>query len=710
MELHPQPFEVLLLRALEELERKDAIFDLPRKKFWQGNPELDLSCTFRGEVAATPAGPAAGPQSQLIQNIVLSYLAGGRVIELKTVQFDDRLEIPRPCIDARHVGYNVEWSQELRVEDALEEYVAAWMFLRILRETGALTGPAASERVLFDMSVGYDLAGIKTAKVTNFVRSMLDASEVIDRLRGRLRGPLARFRDLDYDPQVAAGITLSTFHGCPADEIEAIGEYLLEELGVHTLIKLNPTLLGYEAVQDLVCNKLGYEHIRLDKPSFEHDLAWEQMEGIIGRLEGKAQAAGLTLGVKFTNTLVVENTDTFFPNDKMMYLSGAPLHVLSTTLAARFREQFGNRYAISFSAGVDRKNFHELVAGDLAPITTCTDLLRAGGYGRMTGYLQELEKRMLKLEVKSRGDYVLAARGQGALVAGEVLGQELGTKVAEHLAGEGPKDVRALLAAAGAEDRYEDLVAAAGTKNLSAYASEIVTDPRYGFAKNNKAPRKIGSELELFDCISCDKCIPVCPNDANFFVTTRPIAQAWERIVVEGPAKVTISDAAEPYTVERDHQIANYADFCNECGNCDVFCPESGGPYVLKPRFFGSEGSYREAPSHDGFYLEHVQPKGARLRGRIEGVEHTLVRVPGAPDRFEDDGVAAELDPDTGKVLGARPFFRTKPGHELLTWRYLAMRALLEGLLEAGATNPVGAAHAASDPRGPLSQLPIAAV
>lgn len=705
MELHPQPFEVLLLRAVEEFERKGSIFDLPRAKFWQPNPDLDLSCTFRGEAAGTPAGPAAGPQSQLIQNIVLSYLSGGRVIELKTVQVDDRLEIPRPCIDARTVGYNVEWSQELRVEDALEEYVAAWMFLRILRELGALELPAGSERVLFDMSVGYDLAGIRTSKVSDFVRTMLDATPVIERLRGRLRGPLARFRDLDFDPRVAAGITLSTFHGCPADEIEAIGAYLLEELGVHTLIKLNPTLLGYEVVEGLVRGTLGYEQVKLDPGAFEHDLEWAQMEGIIERLEVKAKALGLTLGVKFTNTLVVENTDTFFPGEKMMYLSGAPLHVLATTLAARFRERFGDRFAISFSAGVERKNFPELVAGDLAPITTCTDLLRAGGYGRMTGYLQELEKRMQKLEVRTRGDYVLAARGQGAALAREVLGEALGAQVAAHLEGEGPKDVRALLEAQGAGDRYRALVAVAGTKNLSAYAAEVAGDPRYGYAKNNKAPRKIGSDLVLFDCISCDKCIPVCPNDANFFLTTPTLAQAWERVVVAGPGQVAVSAAAEPYQVEREHQIANFADFCNECGNCDVFCPESGGPYIVKPRFFGGEGSYREAPEHDGFYLEHVHPGGARLRGRIEGVEHTLVRTPGAPDRFEDDGVAVEIDPETGRVLSARPFFRAKVGHELLTWRYLAMRTLLEGLLEGGATNPVGAAHAARDPRGPLAEV-----
>ncbi len=704
MELHPQPFEVLLLRALEELRRKDSIFDLPRSKFFSPPDGFDLSCRFRGEVAATPVGPAAGPQSQLAQNIVLSWLAGARVVELKTVQVDDRLVIPRPCIDARTVGYNVEWSQELRVEDALEEYVAAWMLLRILQEEQVVPLPPGGERVLFDMSVGYDLAGIKTRKVTDFVRAMLDATPTIDRLRRRLTGPLARYRDLDYAPRVAAGITLSTFHGCPAEEIESIGEYLLTELGTHTIIKLNPTLLGYEAVDAIVRGELGYEQVQLDRAAFEHDLQWDECLGIVERLERVSAARGLTLGVKFTNTLVVKNADTFFPGEPTMYLSGAPLHVLAIALAARFRERFGGRFPISFSAGIDRKNFPDAVAADLAPITACTDLLRAGGYGRLTGYLAELTGRMKRAGVVTRGDWVLAARGAGAAAAPEVLGAELGAEVAAHLAGDAPRDVRALLAARGAEEQYQALVTAAGTLNLSQYAAEVRADPRYGAAKNSKPPRKIGSKLWLFDCISCDKCVPVCPNDANFSLEVPPIDQAAEEVVVEategGPARAVVREAA-PYRVERSHQLANYADFCNECGNCDVFCPEDGGPYVIKPRFFSGEASYREAASHDGFTLQRLAlPGGLRLRGRIEGVEHTLVRTPGAPDRFEDDAVACEVDPATGKVVAARAFFRAAPGHVLPTWRYLAMRALLEGVLAAGAVNPVGAQLAAQDRAG----------
>ena len=110
-ELFPHPFAALVTRIFRELEECGSIFDLPARKFYLGAPGLDLSCRFHGELASTPLGPAAGPQSQLAQNIVLSYLGGGRIMELKTVQIMDELEIPRPCIDMQTIGYNVEWSQ-----------------------------------------------------------------------------------------------------------------------------------------------------------------------------------------------------------------------------------------------------------------------------------------------------------------------------------------------------------------------------------------------------------------------------------------------------------------------------------------------------------------------------------------------------------------------------------------------------------------------
>ncbi len=106
-ELVPIPLPLLLRRAFLEYEREGKIFDLPKAKFFRGIPGLDTSVHFHGHSASTPLGPAAGPHDQLVQNIVLSWLGGSRIIELKTVQILDELKIPRPCIDIINVGYNV---------------------------------------------------------------------------------------------------------------------------------------------------------------------------------------------------------------------------------------------------------------------------------------------------------------------------------------------------------------------------------------------------------------------------------------------------------------------------------------------------------------------------------------------------------------------------------------------------------------------------
>jgi putative selenate reductase len=61
-----------------------------------------------------------------------------------------------------------------------------------------------------------------------------------------------------------------------------------------------------------------------------------------------------------------------------MYLSGEPLHVITLNLVERYRRA-RPEVPISFSAGVDGRNFADCVALGFTPVTTCTDLLRPGG-------------------------------------------------------------------------------------------------------------------------------------------------------------------------------------------------------------------------------------------------------------------------------------------------------------------------------------------
>ena len=234
--------------------------------------------------------------------------------------------------------------------------------------------------VIYDMSVGYDLKGIQTERVQDYIRGMKDASAVVEHYRKQIPDRFSQFRDLDFPTNLSNSLTLSTFHGCPPDEIERIIDFLLNEHSLNCIIKLNPTLLGEERVRELLQGVMGYEAVNVPSKAFQTDTSWDQAQGFVHRLGVTADQLGLGFGVKFSNTLIVENHRSFFPeSEKEMYLSGPPLHVLATNLVDRFRDRFGDHYPISFSAGIDRKNFADAVAIGLTPITSCSDLLKAGG-------------------------------------------------------------------------------------------------------------------------------------------------------------------------------------------------------------------------------------------------------------------------------------------------------------------------------------------
>src|SRR5258708_23254770 len=97
-----------------EAEKQQTIFDLPLKKMYVPDPTLDTSVKFHGKIAANPVGPAAGPQTQMAQNIVLSWLGGSRIMELKTPQINDQLVINPPCNDMTKFRYHHQISPQLR--------------------------------------------------------------------------------------------------------------------------------------------------------------------------------------------------------------------------------------------------------------------------------------------------------------------------------------------------------------------------------------------------------------------------------------------------------------------------------------------------------------------------------------------------------------------------------------------------------------------
>lgn len=647
--LHPYPFDALIRRAFRELERRQSIFDLPSRRFALGDAGRDISVRVHGVEAASPLGPAAGPHTQLAQNIVMSWLCGGRAIELKTVQIKDDLKIPRPCIDMQTVGYNIEWSQELRIEESLEEYVKASMLIEMLSKSGLIPFAPGFEKTAFDVSVGYDFAGISSPRVAGFLRAISSAGPMIDRLRAQIPDEYKQFRDIDYRTRVAGSVTLSTFHGCPPNEIEQIARLVLREHGLHCTIKLNPTLLGCGEAMRLLHDALGYLDIQVPEGAFERDATFESILPAIERLSSEAEAMGLSLGIKLTNTLLVRNNRSFFPKDQReMYLSGAPLHVLAMHLVRRFRRALGGRFPISFSGGIDAVNFPDAVALGLVPVSVCTDWLRTGGYARAHRYFEELFKRMRGCGAKTRGDLILRYFGN-ASAALEKIALSPERRAACEAALAGGSDL-----AVASGEAYGPWLAEAVVMNTEGYVEGVANDPRYAAPQAARPPKKIGKHLTLFDCIACDKCVPVCPNDANFMI---PLPQGEiPKMSVRASGGGLHLRREGSITIEERHQIGNFADFCNDCGNCDVFCPESGGPERAKPRFFGSLESFRQSPEKDGFYMRR-EAGGDVVLARMSGIEHRMevrgghvdYEAPSARLRYRENDLEGSLE---GTVAG----------------------------------------------------------
>ncbi len=643
-ELVPISLTNLLRRIYYEYKKSNAIFDLPSRKLYTPNTDLNLSVTSCNNPAANPVGPAAGPHTQLAQNIVLSWLAGSRIIELKTVQIKDQLELSRPCIDMATIGYNTEWSQELRLDQSAREYVKAGMIIEIMKHWLFYSKQQSQTsrpnlETIFDVSVGYDLAGIQSPQIRNWLSIMQNASSLIEELRSEIPEEFKAYRGLPFKSKISDSITLSTFHGTPAEEIERISEFLLRELRFHVIVKMNPPLLGKDRLEYLLYDKLGYTSVEVNPKAYDVNIKFDDAVAMVKRLQKVALNSNKTVGVKFGNTLEVKNKGSFL-KENIQYLSGQPLHVLHLELVHEWRKVFGAKCPISFSAGVDANNFADCVSLGLVPVTTCTDLLRAGGYGRLPQYLYNLENRMKALGAKTIDEFiVLSAKHSGCT---------------------------------------ENTLQASILHNTELVVETSIVNPRYHFAANQKMPRKIGSALHLFDCINCDKCIPVCPNDANFFFEIEPIEIEYENIEVTRESWKKFAGGS--FAIKKQHQIGTFADACNDCGNCDVFCPEDGGPYIEKPRFFGSLESYNKWNTLSGFVLQAIHSKTI-LIGRFQGKEFSIEKEPGKDIiEFKSSNTRVSVNSSTNEILDA-VLLGTQTSEMIDMRYYFAMITLMKGML-----------------------------
>ena len=388
------PFRQLMDWVKKKKKGQDTVFGVHRP--YTADPKNDMTIFTRN--LETPVGPAAGPHTQLAQNIIASYYAGARFFELKTVQKMDGAELSacvnKPCILADDEGYNCEWSTELTVPDAMGEYIKAWFILHVIAKEFGL---GAQDGFQFNISVGYDLAGIKGEKVNTFIDGMMEAKDTVifQECRKWLLDNADKFQnftreDIEAIPSnVCNSATISTLHGCPPQEIESIANYLLTEKHLNTFVKCNPTLLGYDFARKTM-DEMGYDYMVFGDFHFRDDLQYEDAVPMLTRLMKLSEELGLEFGVKITNTFPVDVTRNELPSEEM-YMSGKALFPLSISLAAKLSAEFAGKLRISYSGGADYYNIDKIVGCGIWPVTMATTLLKTGGYQRFTQVADKVE-------------------------------------------------------------------------------------------------------------------------------------------------------------------------------------------------------------------------------------------------------------------------------------------------------------------------------
>ena len=391
----PMSFEHLLNWILKEHKQYGTVFG-------EHDPYVADSKNNReifGRALETPIGPAAGPHTQLTQNIVAAYYTGSRFFELKTVQKMDGAELAacvnKPCIIADDECYNCEWSTELYVPQAMEEYIKAWFLLKVLAKEYKLGDPDGFQ---FNISVGYDLEGIKSEKIDTFLNTMQNAAdcEVFKNCKQYLLDHVDLFENVTKEdieaiqPEICNSATISTLHGCPPQEIERIAMHLITEKGYNTFIKCNPTLLGYEYARKTM-DDMGYDYVAFGDFHFKDDLQYEDAVPMLQRLMAVCKERNLEFGVKITNTFPVDVKQNELPSEEM-YMSGKSLYALSMSVAEKLAKDFDGQLRISYSGGADYFNIKGIVDSGIWPVTMATTMLKPGGYQRVKQMAEILEK------------------------------------------------------------------------------------------------------------------------------------------------------------------------------------------------------------------------------------------------------------------------------------------------------------------------------
>ena len=130
-------------------------------------------------------------------------------------------------------------------------------------------------------------------------------------------------------------------------------------------------------------------------------------------------------------------------------------------------------------------------------------------------------------------------------------------------------------------------------REFGVHLPEIDLDNRISFDLVHPVLDEDAAVKEAQRCLYCNDvcniCVGVCPNFANVGFNVNSISIPVYLVTKNGE-KITVK-TEQNFSITQSNQILTIGNFCNECGNCNTFCPTSGAPYKTKPMFYLTEES-----------------------------------------------------------------------------------------------------------------------
>ncbi|MDR2492379.1 MAG: putative selenate reductase subunit YgfK, partial [Coriobacteriales bacterium] len=162
-----------------------------------------------------------------------------------------------------------------------------------------------------------------------------------------------------------------------------------------------------------------------------------------------------------------------------------------------------------------------------------------------------------------------------------------------------------ILAKLGIVPDFEDFVPEACRSELIAKKGVLAAAVRPTDLPAGDSPEALkldtAAQLDSLRCLACDVvcevCADVCPNRANVVIDCADAAGAARAPLV------------------RRYQILHLDGLCNECGNCGVFCPTSGNPYLDKLTLFATDEDFADS-KNKGFLP--LDADASRFKARLE--------------------------------------------------------------------------------------------